>query len=106
KAVARVNRIRPGQLRGPNQSSNVKVALFSVGRANADRFIGQLNVQGLGIRRRINRDRLQSQDPAGPTDPHRDLAAVGNQDLVEAPLTDRMSGLEYVVVDSQHPPQY
>jgi hypothetical protein len=48
-----------------------------------NRFIGMLNMQGILIGVRIDRDRLNAKLFAGSHDPNGDLAAIGNKNLLE-----------------------
>ena len=54
-----------------------------VGRADADRLVGELDRERVAIRLAVGDDRLDPEGPAGAQDPERDLAAVGDEDLAE-----------------------
>ena len=83
KPVARMNGVGAGDLAGGEQRRNVEVAVLRGRRADADAFVGEPHVHGVGIRGRVHRDRRNAKLLAGAQHPQRDLAAVGDQDFVE-----------------------
>ena len=79
KAVARVDRVAAGLQGCGEEGGQVQVALRSAGRAHAHRLSGQLYVQRPGVGGGMDGHRLDVQLPAGPDDPHRDFAPVGDE---------------------------
>ncbi len=81
--VARVDGVGVGDGgRGQNRR-NVEIALARRGRADADAFIGETDMHGVLVRRRVHRHGLNPHLVTGAVDAERDLAAVGDQDFVE-----------------------
>src|SRR5690606_32148091 len=62
---------------------NVEITVLGRRRADADAFVGQADMHGIGVRGGVHRDRGDAELLAGPQHPQCDLAAVGYQDLVE-----------------------
>ncbi|EAU65714.1 hypothetical protein STIAU_7808 [Stigmatella aurantiaca DW4/3-1] len=83
KAVARMDGVRPGDLRCGQQLGNVEVALLGRRRTDAHRLIGEAHVQRLTVRRGVNRHRGDSQLPACTDDSQGNLPAIGDQHLLE-----------------------
>ena len=72
-----------GDGRGREDRRDVEVAVARRRRADADRLVGQPHMHGVAVGRRMDRHRLDAHLAAGAMDAERDLAAVGDQDLVE-----------------------
>jgi len=83
EAVARVYRIGVRDLGGRDDVRDVEVAVGRGRRADANRFVGQADVHRVGVRGRMDRDRLDSHFVAGAVNPKRDLAAVRDQELLD-----------------------
>ena len=83
KAVAGMDGVGAGDLAGGEQGRNVEIGFARRGRADADRFVGQLHVHGLGVGGRMDGDRGDAQLLRGAQDAKRDFAAIGDQDLFE-----------------------
>ncbi len=81
--VARMNRVRAADLRRADDRRDVQVALLRGRRADADRLVGEANVERVGVRLRVDRHRRDVELPTRANDAHRDLAAVGYEDLRE-----------------------
>ena len=90
EAVARMDRVRPRDGRGAQDGRDVQVAVPRRRRADAHAFVRQPHVHRLVVGRGMHGNRRDAQLPARPLDPQRDLAAVGDQDLVQhaTPLLD------------------
>ena len=86
KPIARMNCIGVRQLGGRNDIGNVEIGIGGGGRADADRLVGQPHVHRIAVGGRMDCDRLDPHFVAGPMDAKRDLAPVGDQDLVERRL--------------------
>ena len=64
-------------------AGHVQVAVGAARRTDADVLVGEPDVQRVLVRLGIDGDRLDAQLAAGMDDAQRDLAAVGDQDLLE-----------------------
>jgi hypothetical protein len=64
-------------------AGHVEIALRGGRGPDADRLVGQLHVLGVSIGLGIDDDRLDAHLAAGALDSQRDLAAIGDQDLLE-----------------------
>ena len=84
KAITRVDRLCPAQLNGADQCRDREVALRRVGRANAERLAGELQVRHPRIGLREDSDRIERQLAAGLDHAQRDLSTVGDEYLMEA----------------------
>src|SRR5690606_16542316 len=83
EAVAGVDRLGVGDLGGGDDRGHVEVALRRGRRADAHRFVGHRHVLEVAVHGRVHRDRADPERVAGAQDAQRDLAAVGDHDLVE-----------------------
>ncbi len=61
----------------------LEVGLAARRRADAHVVVGEADVQRLAVGLAVDRDRLHAELAAGPDDPQGDLAAVGDEDLLE-----------------------
>ena len=78
-----MDRVGAGDLGGGDEARNVEVGLARRRRADADVVVGEAHVQRFAVGLRIHGDRLDAEFAAGADDAQRDLAAVGDQDLLE-----------------------
>src|SRR5205085_8607554 len=83
EAVARVQRVRPGALRGLHDGLDVQVTLCRRGRANRIALVGHAYVERLCIGVRIDGCRHDAHGLAGRRHADGDLRAVGDQDFVK-----------------------
>ena len=83
KSVARMNGIDVADFRRAQDSIDLKITLAAGGSTDADRFIGQLHMQGVNICFRINRQRANAEFFARANHAQRDLAAIGDQNFFE-----------------------
>ena len=83
EAVARMDRVGAGDLGRGQDRHRVQVAVGGLGRADADALVGEADMHGRGVGRGVDRDRGDAHLAAGAQDAQRDLAAIGDQDLVE-----------------------
>ena len=83
EAVARMDRVGAGDLAGGDQRRDVEIAVAGRRRADADALVGEPHMHRVGIGGRMHRDGRDAELLAGAQDAQRDLAAVGDQDLVE-----------------------
>ena len=75
--------VRAGDLAGGQKARDVEIAFGGRRWADAHRFVGELDVHGVGVRRRMHGYGLDTELLAGALDPESNLAPVGYQDLVE-----------------------
>jgi hypothetical protein len=70
-----------GNFGGADDAVDAQVAFAAGGLADADGFVGHLDVHGIGVHLRIDRDRADVQLLAGADDADGDFAAIGNQNF-------------------------
>ena len=78
-----MDRLNVGDFRGADHSWNVEIALRQLGRADADGFISETDVEGVTIRLAINGYGSDPQFLASADHSQRNLAAVCNQNFLE-----------------------
>ena len=83
EAIAGMNRLRAGDDRGADNVDDVRVTLAAGGRADTDRFVRVAHVERLLVGLAEHGDGGDPHLPAGADHAHRDLSAVGDQDLLE-----------------------
>ena len=83
EAVARMNGVDARDGRCRQDRGNVQVAVAGRRRADANRLVGQTDMHGIAVGRRVNRYGLDTHLAAGAMDAKRDFTPVGDQDLVE-----------------------
>ena len=83
EAVAGVDGLGAGLLRRADDVRDVEVALAGRRRPDADRLVGEPDDRGLRVGGRVDGHRLDAQLAAGARHAQGDLAAVGDQDLLE-----------------------
>ena len=83
EAVARVHRAGAGALRGVDDRLDLEIALGRRRRPDQIRLVRVGDVQRGAIGLRIDGDRAEPELSEGAEDADRDLAAVGDQNLVE-----------------------
>ncbi len=83
EAVAGMDRLGAGHQGGGQDGRDVEVAVLRRRRSDADAFVGQPHVHRIGIRGGVHRDRGNAEFAAGSLDAKRDLAAIGDEDLLE-----------------------
>ena len=83
KPVAGMDRLGAGRLAGVNDLVDHEIGLSRGGRPDSDRLIGHFDMERILIGFRIDGDRLDSHASRGLDDPARDLATVGDEDLLE-----------------------
>ena len=76
KSVPGMDGLGAADLGGADDSVELQVALRSGRRADAHGFVGQLDVQGLGVRLREDGHRPDAKLSAGPDDPNGYFAAI------------------------------
>ena len=83
EAVAGMHRLRARLLGGGDDLLDHEIGLGRRGRSDRDRLVGHFDVQRVLVGLGINRDRRDPHPVRGPDDPARDLAAIGDQNLLE-----------------------
>ncbi len=83
KAVTRVDRVSTRQLGRRDDRGHVQVAARRRRRADADRLVGQLVVQRVGVGGGVDGHAPYAELAAGPDDAQGYLPAVGHEDLAE-----------------------
>src|SRR6185369_573917 len=78
-----MNRIDVEDLSGADDGGDVEITLRGRRWSNARGFVGEANVQRIAIDVAVNGDRLDAHLFAGPDDATGNLAAIGDQDLLE-----------------------
>ena len=83
EAVTRVDRLRVGDFRRGDDRRDVEIALRRRRRADAHRLVRERDVLRVAVRLGVHDHRLDAELAACALHAQRDLAAVGDQDLVE-----------------------
>ena len=83
KTVAGMDRIHVADFRGADDAVDLEVAFRARRGADANRLVGQLDVQRINIRLRINRERPDAEFLAGADNAQRDFAAIGDQNFLK-----------------------
>src|SRR5688572_8486452 len=78
-----MNRVSAGDLGGGDQAHDVEVRLRSRCWTHTNRFIREADVKRLGVRLRMDGHGFEVEHAASADDPQRDLAAIGDQHLVD-----------------------
>jgi len=81
--VAGVDGVGVGDLRRGDDRADLEVRVDVLRRADADVLVGEADVQRVAVGGRVDRHRLDAELAAGPDDPQRDLAAIGDEDFPE-----------------------
>ena len=84
EAVSRVDGVRASRLAGGDHAVDDKIALARGRGTHPHRFVAAADVQRGAVRIAVDGDRADAHLPAGARYPHRDLAAIGDQDLADA----------------------
>ena len=83
KAVAGVDGAGAGLAGGGDDRVGVEIALRRRRRTDADRLVGKAHRKALPVGLAEHRDRAQPKLLRRANDAHRDLTAIGDQELVE-----------------------
>ena len=83
KAITRMHRIGAGDLAGRENGWDVEVAVLCRGRSDAHALVGKPHMHGIRVGGGMHGDGRYAELLAGAQHPECDLAAVGDQDLVE-----------------------
>ena len=83
KSVAGMHRVGARDLAGRHQGRHIEIALARRRGADADAFVGELDVHRLLVGRRIDRDRGDAELLGRAQYAQRYFAPVGDQDLIE-----------------------
>jgi hypothetical protein len=74
-----------------NDAIDFEIGFLGRAGADANRFVGQLNMQRIDIGFGINREGFDAEFLAGPDHPERDLATIGDEYFVEHRALDSES---------------
>ena len=83
EAVAGMHGFGAGDLAGGEQLRDVEIGIARRRRTDAHAFVGEADMHGVGVGGGMHRDGGDAELLAGAQHPEGDLAAIGNQDLVE-----------------------
>ena len=83
ETVAGMDGVHVGDFRRADDAVDAQIAFVGGGFADADGFIGELDVHGVAVRLGINGHRADIQFLAGANDAHGDFSAVGYQNFFE-----------------------
>ena len=98
KTVAGMDGVDVGDFRRADDAVDAEVAFVAGGFADADGFVGQLDVHGIGVRLRINRDGADVQFLAGADDADGDFSAVGDQNFFKHGLSVKANRVQAEVL--------
>ena len=82
ETIAGMDGVGPGDLRGADDRWDIQIAAGTLGRTDADGFVGEAHVQAVAVGLRVDRYRPYAQFLAGAHDTQRDFAAIGDQDFL------------------------
>jgi hypothetical protein len=82
-----MNGVNVRDFRGADDSVNAKIAFAAGALADANRFIGELHMHGVGVRLGVDRNRADIELLARPDDAHGNLTTVGDQYFFEHGVT-------------------
>jgi hypothetical protein len=88
QSVSRMDSVDVRDLSRADDCRNVEVALRQLGRTNADRFVGKLDVQRVPIGLAVNRHGADAQLFASANDAQGNLATVRNKNFIEHVLNE------------------
>jgi hypothetical protein len=83
EAIARMNGIDVGYFRGADDSIDSEVAFVRGGFSDANGFISELDVHGIGIRLGIDGNRSDVELFASPNDPDGNFSAISYKNFFE-----------------------
>ena len=83
EAVAGMDRLGAGDLAGGDDLGDVQIAVARGRRADADAFIGQAHMHGVGVGGGMDRDGGDAHLLAGAEDAKGDFAAIGDEDFLK-----------------------
>ena len=83
EAVARMHGVGAGDLAGGDDLVDVEIAVARRRRADADAFVGEPHMHGVGVGGRMHDHGLDAELLAGAQHPKGDLAAIGDEDFLE-----------------------
>jgi len=85
EAIAGMDRVGAGDFAGRQQRGDVEIGIARRGWPDADALVGEFDMHRLRIGRRMDGDGGDAQLLGGAQDAQRNLAPVGNKDLIEHP---------------------
>ncbi len=87
--VAGMDGIDIADLRRADDAIDFEITLLTGGFTDTDRLVGELHMERIDIRRRIDRQRLDPKFLAGADDAQSNLAAIGDEYLIKHGARDR-----------------
>ena len=94
EAVAGMNRLHVADFGGADHAGDLEIAVGRLRRADAIRFVGQLEIAGAAIALAEDGHRLDAQLAARPDDPQRDFTAIGNENSLVHGREGQVSGCQ------------
>src|ERR1700736_6000534 len=92
KAVTRMNGVDIADLGRAHDTIDLQITFIAWRRADADRFVCQLDMKRIDIRLRINCKRADAQFLASADDAQCNFTAISNQDFLEHVPLPRICG--------------
>ena len=93
EAVAGMDRLDVADLGGRDHMGDLEIALDTLGRPDADRLVGQSQIEGIPVGFAVDGDRFDAEFAAGADDSQSYLASVGNQNpFVHDPIAAGENG--------------
>jgi hypothetical protein len=83
EAVTRVHCVSAGDFAGGEDRRDVEIAVLGRRRADTHALVGKAHVHGVGIGGGVHRNGGNAEFLAGAQHAQRDLAAIGDEDLIE-----------------------
>ena len=83
EAIAGMHGVGAGDLAGREQGGNVEIGVARRGRADADRFVGELHMHRMGVGGRMHGDGRYAQLLRRAQNAQGDFAAIGDENFVD-----------------------
>ncbi len=83
KTIAGVDGLDIGNLRSADDACDVQIALGRRSRADADGFVGQMQIWGVAVGFTEDRDDFNAEVFASANDAQGDFAAIGHENALE-----------------------
>ncbi len=83
KSITGMQRLGSGDFAGGKQRRNIEIGFACGGRPDADQFVGELHMHGVGVGGGVHRDRRNAELLRRAQDAQGDFAAVGDENFFE-----------------------